>query len=104
MSTLKQTLGISRQPTAMGFFEEAPAGLEKWNDGAVPAGCAFWSAAMDGRSFYTVPSDHYNCAVGAYTHNIPLPAERGSALSDTIGFMVSGGYLQMAEVPMIPVV
>ena len=71
--------------------------------GGVPAGCSFWREAMDGRTFYTVPADHYNCAVGAYTHNIPLPANRNTALNDTIGFMVDSGYLQMAEVPMIPV-
>jgi uncharacterized protein (DUF169 family) len=69
----------------------------------MPAGCAFWRAAMDGHSFYTVPSDHYNCAVGSYTHAIQVPADRGNVLMDTIGFMVGSGYLQMAEVPGIPV-
>lgn len=57
---------------------------------------------MDGRAFYTEPSQHYNCAVGSYTHAIPLPAERAAQLNDTIGFMVSSGYLEMAEVPGIP--
>jgi uncharacterized protein (DUF169 family) len=103
MNTLKETLGLSTPPVAVGFFDEAPAGVEQWKGGAVPAGCSFWREAMNGRTFYTVPADHYNCAVGAYTHNIPQPAERDTALNDTIGFMVSSGYLQMAEVPMIPV-
>jgi uncharacterized protein (DUF169 family) len=95
---------FSRQPIAVGFFDdEAPAGVEQWNGGAVPAGCAFWREAWNGRTFYTVPADHYNCAVGAYTHNIPQPAFRSTALNDTIGFMIASGYLQMAEVPMIPV-
>jgi uncharacterized protein (DUF169 family) len=49
-----------------------------------------------------VPSDHYNCAVGAYVHNTALPPEQGSALNDTITFMVDSGYLQTAEVPLIP--
>lgn len=103
MSTLQQTLGLSRQPIAVGFFDDAPAGVEQWTGGAVPAGCSFWSEAGSGRTFYTVPADHYNCAVGAYTHNIPQPVFRGTALNDTIGFMIETGYLQMAEVPMIPV-
>jgi uncharacterized protein (DUF169 family) len=102
MSTLQETLGISRQPIAVGFLDDAPAGLEPWSGGAVPAGCAFWRAAMDGRAFYTVPADHYNCAVGSHTHNIPLPPDRAGELNDTVGFMVGSGYLQMAEVPMIP--
>lgn len=100
---LQETLGLSKQPVAVGFFDEAPAGIEQWGDGAVPAGCSFWREAWDGRTFYTVPSDHYNCAVGAYTHAIPQPADRGTALNDTIGFMIGSGYLQIAEVPMIPV-
>jgi uncharacterized protein (DUF169 family) len=103
MSALQQTLGLSKQPMAVSFFDEIPAGVEQWSGGGVPAGCFFWREAMDGRTFYTVPADHYNCAVGAYTHNIPLPGDRSTALNDTIGFMVTSGYLQIAEVPMIPV-
>ena len=102
MTTLQRTLGLSKPPIAVGFFDEAPAGIARWDEGSVPAGCAFWRAAADGRSFYTVPSDHYNCAVGAYVHNIALPPEQGSALNDTITFMVDSGYLQTAEVPLIP--
>jgi len=104
MNSLKQTLGLTKQPIAVGFFDDdVPAGVEKWRGGAVPAGCSFWREAWDGRTFYTVPADHYNCAVGAYTHNIPQPIERETALNDTIGFMIKCGYLQISEVPMIPV-
>jgi uncharacterized protein (DUF169 family) len=100
---LQQQLGLSSAPVAIGFLQQAPVGMEIWNSGPVPAGCSFWRAAMDGRSFYTVASDHYNCAVGAYTHAIQIPAERGNVLMDTVGFMVDSGYLRMAEVPGIPV-
>jgi uncharacterized protein (DUF169 family) len=103
MSYFQESLQLSKPPIAVGFFEEAPAGVEQWTGGAVPAGCSFWREAMAGRTFYTVQADHYNCAVGAYTHNIPQPAFRSTALNDTIGFMIESGYLQMAEVPMIPV-
>jgi uncharacterized protein (DUF169 family) len=103
MTTVQQALGLQSPPIAIGFLNAPPAGLEQWKGGARPAGCAFWREAMKGASFYTVPSDHYNCAVGAYTHSIPLPADRGSQLNDTIGFMVQKEYLRMEEVPGIPV-
>jgi uncharacterized protein (DUF169 family) len=99
----QQALGLTKAPLAIGFLDAAPEGVEKWTGPAVPAGCSFWAAAWEGASFYTEPSDHYNCAVGAYTHGIALPADKGSALQDTIGFMVGNGYLRMAEVPGIPV-
>jgi uncharacterized protein (DUF169 family) len=67
----------------------------------VPAGCVFWPEAAEG-SFYTVPADHYNCAVGAHTHHIPLPPERAPELEQTIGFMVECKYLAPEEVPGIP--
>jgi uncharacterized protein (DUF169 family) len=102
-SSIQEALGLSKAPIAVAFLDEAPAGVEQWSGGPVPAGCSFWREAMNGQTFYTVPSDHYNCAVGAYTHNIEQPEERAGALNDTIGFMVGSGYLQMAEVPMIPV-
>src|SRR5947209_756161 len=102
-SQLQQAIGLSKPPIAIGFLNEAPAGLEAWKGGAVPAGCAFWRAAMDGRSFYTVPSEHYNCAVGAHTHAMEIPAERGPLLRETIEFMVGSGYLRMEEIPLIPV-
>jgi uncharacterized protein (DUF169 family) len=57
---------------------------------------------MIGKAFYTDPAQHYNCAVGSYTHSIALPAERAKELEDTVGFMVSNGYVRMEEVPGIP--
>jgi uncharacterized protein (DUF169 family) len=67
-----------------------------------PSGCAFWKLAADGRAFYTVPSDHYNCPIGSYTHNIALPPERASELEQTLGLMAKIGYVRMEEVPGIP--
>ena len=57
---------------------------------------------MSGKTFYTVPSDHYNCAVGSHTHKIALPAERAHELNDTIVFMAENNYVATAEVPGIP--
>ena len=87
---------------AIGFFDSPPPGVPRWSGGAVPAGCTFWRKALDGQTFYTLPADHYNCAVGSHTHKIPLPAERAHELTDTIGFMAQNKYVAMEEVPGIP--
>jgi len=68
-------LRLARRPVAVAFLKEPPAGVEKFS-GSVPSGCSFWRVAAEGKAFYTVPSDHYNCPVGSHTHNIPLPEER----------------------------
>jgi uncharacterized protein (DUF169 family) len=87
---------------AIAFFDSPPPGIPRWEGGPVPAGCVFWEKAMSGQTFYTVASDHYNCAVGSYTHKIALPAERAHELNDTIVFMTQQNYLASAEVPGIP--
>lgn len=102
-SVVIDALRLSGRPIAVGFLDAPPPGVERWSGGAVPAGCAFWRLAMDGKTFYTEPSDHWNCAVGSYTHGISLPAEQGAALQDTVGFMVGSGYIEMSEVAGIPV-
>jgi uncharacterized protein (DUF169 family) len=100
---VRTLLDLRKPPIAVGFFDAPPPGVGRWDGGAVPAGCAFWQKAWDGQAFYTVPSDHYTCAVGAYTHGLPLPAERAHELQDTLGFMVQNAYVTMEEVPGIPV-
>jgi uncharacterized protein (DUF169 family) len=94
---------FTHPPVGIAFLNDPPEGLEKWTAGEVPAGCSFWRYAFAGRSFYTEQSDHYNCAVGAHTHGITLPPNRAGVLGDTVGFMVEQGYIEMAEVPGIPV-
>jgi hypothetical protein len=38
------------------------------SEGTVPPGCSFWSLGVQGRSFHTVPSDHFNCPIGVNPH------------------------------------
>jgi len=102
MSDSLNVLGLEHPPVAIGLFDTPPRGLTRWQDGPVPAGCAFWREAQEGRAFYTIPADHYNCAIGAYTHAIPLPMAREQELMDTVGFMVEANYISMDEVPAIP--
>jgi uncharacterized protein (DUF169 family) len=95
-------LRLRTSPIAIAFLPEPPAGLQRWSRGQVPAGCSFWRQALEGAAFYTRPSDHFNCAVGSYTHGIELPAERAGELGDTLQFMERANYVSMAEVPGIP--
>lgn len=87
---------------AIGFFDAPPPGIPRWEGGPVPAGCVFWEKALRGQTFYTVPTDHYNCAVGSHTHRIALPAERTHELTDTLAFMARNNYVASEEVPGIP--
>jgi uncharacterized protein (DUF169 family) len=98
---LTSALGLNRRPVAIAFGESAPAGVAPLN-GMQPSGCSFWRLASAGKTFYTVPSDHYNCPIGSYTHNIALPKEREPELMNTLSLMVNAGYLKMHEVPGIP--
>lgn len=98
---LSQVLGLERRPVAVAFLKEPPAGVEKF-EGVMPSGCSFWRLAANGRTFYTVAADHYNCPIGSYTHNIALPPERAPELEQTLTLMGSLGYVKMEEVPGIP--
>jgi uncharacterized protein (DUF169 family) len=98
---LTDVLQLSRRPVAISFRETAPEGVLALS-GSQPSGCAFWRLASSGQVFYTVPSDHYDCPVGSYTHNIQLPAEREAELTNTLGLMVDVGYIRMEEVPGVP--
>jgi uncharacterized protein (DUF169 family) len=96
-----QALNARVRPVAVAFLEAAPAGVEKF-DGTQPSGCSFWRLAAQGRTFYTVPENHFNCAVGAYTHNIALSPEREKETEQTLKMMFDLGYVKPEEVPQIP--
>lgn len=98
---LSEVLGLQRRPVAVTFRETPPAGVSKFT-GMEPSGCSFWRIAAGGRTFYTVPSDHYNCPIGSYTHHLSLPQHRTQELDQTLSFMAGIGYIRMEEVPSIP--
>jgi uncharacterized protein (DUF169 family) len=97
---LSTALALRRRPIAIAFREAAPPGVSRLM-GTQPSGCSFWRLAAAGQVFYTVPSDHYNCPVGSYTHNMPLPEEREPELMKTLSLMANVGYLRMDDVPSI---
>jgi uncharacterized protein (DUF169 family) len=98
---ISKSLHLKKRPVAVKFLDAPPSGVPKF-EGAEPSGCSFWRIAAAGKTFYTVPADHYNCAIGSYTHNIPLPPERARELDQTVSFMTDIGYIKMEEVPGIP--
>ncbi len=98
----QEILDLKQRPVAVAFCAEVPNGTEQFS-GSEPAGCSFWRLAGEGRTFATVPADHYNCPIGSYTHKISLPEERAKELPDVLDTMVNLGYLKMEEVPGIPV-
>jgi len=98
----QQFLDLKQRPVAVAFRAEVPRGTEEFS-GSEPAGCSFWRLAAEGRTFATLPSDHYNCPIGSYTHNIPLPEDRAGELPAVLETMISLGYLKLEEVPGIPV-
>src|SRR5260370_21058840 len=92
---------LPRRPVAVSFLDAAPANVQKFS-GSEPSGCSYWRLAAEGRVFYTVPEDHFNCAVGAYTHNISLSPEREKETQQTLKMMFELNYVKPEEVPMIP--
>ena len=92
---------FTRRPVAVTFLDSAPEGVARFT-GSQPSGCSFWRLAAEGRTFYTVPSDHFNCAVGSYTHSIDLSPERAAETTQTLEFMFRLNYLRPEEVAGIP--
>ena len=90
-----------RRPIAVAFCGAPPAGVTRFA-GSEPAGCSFWRLAASGKTFYTVAENHFHCAVGAYTHNIPLSAEREKETEQTLEMMFRLGYVKPEEIPQIP--
>src|SRR5882757_5865936 len=89
------------RPVAVAFLDAEPAGVKRF-EGTQPSGCSFWRLAAEGRTFYTIPENHFNCAVGAYTHNISLSPEREKETEQTLKMMFDLGYVKPEEVPQIP--
>jgi uncharacterized protein (DUF169 family) len=94
---LQRMLESSRHPVAVIYADEPPAGVPLF-EGSQPSSCSFWRLAAEGRSFSTVPTDHFNCPVGSYTHKTITP-ERMPELEQTLDLMAGIGYIRMEEIP-----
>jgi uncharacterized protein (DUF169 family) len=98
---LRDLLDLKNPPVAVSFRRSAPPQLRRIGSSG-PAGCLYWKLAAEGNVFYTEAADHYNCTIGAYTHGVVLPQEKGKELESMIGTMVNLEYIKMDEVPGIP--
>ena len=94
---IREALGGNRRPVAIAFAGEPPEGVARF-EGSEPSSCSFWRIAASGRAFYAVASDHLNCPIGGYTHNV-LPAERMPELQQTLSLMTGIGYIRMEKIP-----
>jgi len=97
---LAGALRLHRRPVAVAFRDSAPPDVPKFS-GVTPSGCSFWRMAAEGRTFFTVAADHFNCPIGSYTHNVPLPEHRALELQQALGLMTSVGYIKMDDIPGI---
>ena len=94
-------MNFANAPVAVAFLDTAPAGLPRV-ERAEPASCGYWKSASLGRSFYTTPEDHGNCAVGAYTHGVSLSPALGQELQGLVGTMIDLKYLKNEDVAALP--
>lgn len=98
---LQDLLQLDTNPIAVTFHESQPNDVSRV-DKVEASGCTYWKRASEGKTFYTEASDHYNCPIGCYTHNVPLTEEQITELENTLGLMAELGYITWDEVPGIP--
>ena len=95
---LARALRLQRRPVAVAFRESPPPDVPKFS-GVAPSGCSFWRMAAEGRTFYTLPTDHFNCPIGSYTQNVPVPEHQAADLQQALTLMTGVGYIRMEDVP-----
>jgi len=111
-AAITSALNLTTPPIAITFSDSSPAGVEAYaapmpqstpdgRTGSVPAGCVFWTKAVD-RTFTTVAADHGNCSVGSLTHGFAT-LEEVAGRSD-VATLLESGWVTMDMVPGIPVV
>jgi uncharacterized protein (DUF169 family) len=98
---IQESLGLRNSLVAVAFRPAPPDNIPRV-ESAGPSGCTYWKRAAGGRTFYTTAADHYNCPIGAYTHGIDLPPERGKELAEVLGTMFGLEYIREEEIPGIP--
>jgi len=99
--SLTESLKLRVGPVAVCISDEAPQGVPEPAQPAA-AGCVFWERGAQG-AFVTSPKDHGNCAVGMYTHHMPLGAAQQTDLNDCLSVFGELGYVRPEDVAGIPV-
>lgn len=98
--SLTNSLQLRTPPVAVCLTDTPPAGVSTSSRPA-PAGCSFWERGAQG-AFATSPKDHENCAVGMYTHHMPLDtASRQQNLNDSLKVFADLEYVRPEDIPGI---
>jgi uncharacterized protein (DUF169 family) len=111
-AALTAALHLRTSPIAITFCGSAPTGVVPFDTpmpeptpdgrtGRVPAGCVFWTKAVD-RTFTTVSADHGNCSVGSLTHGFATLDEVADRAD--VAALLESGWVTMDIIPAIPVV
>src|SRR5947207_7765265 len=100
--TLMDSLQLRVEPVAVCLTDKAPEGVPNSTQAAA-AGCVFWERGAQG-AFVTSQKDHGNCAVGMYTHHMPLAtAAQQEDLNASLKVFGDLGYVLPQEIAGIPV-
>jgi uncharacterized protein (DUF169 family) len=100
--TIMDSLKLRVVPIAVCLTDEPPEAVPGSAQPAA-AGCVFWERGAQG-PFVTSQKDHGNCAVGMYTHHMPLttPAQQED-LNTCLKVFGDLGYVRPEDIPGIPV-
>jgi uncharacterized protein (DUF169 family) len=99
---LTDSLKLRVAPVAVSFTDAPPKDVPA-HQGSVAAGCMFWEEGAQ-KAFATTPKDHENCAVGMFTHHMPMTTKTQEAnLNDSLKVFGELGYVRPADIPLIPV-
>src|SRR5215813_9741653 len=99
--TLTESLELQVPPIAVCLHDTAPQGVAGPAQ-SVAAGCVFWEKGAQG-AVVTSARDHGNCAVGMYTHHMPLTSTQETDLNDCLKVFGDLGYVRPEDIAGIPV-
>src|SRR5262245_45132127 len=100
--TLMDSLHLRVAPIAVCLTDKAPEGVPSSSQAAA-AGCVFWERGAKG-AFVTSQKDHGNCAVGMYTHHMPLAtAAQQEDLDTCLKVFGDLGDVRPEDIASIPV-
>ena len=91
----------NNRAVAITFSNAKPPGLSR-RLSSQTSGCAFWKVAAEGNVFYTEPSDHLGCPMGAFTLGTELPDEEKQGLHDQASAMMQLSYMDEQEIERLP--
>jgi uncharacterized protein (DUF169 family) len=99
--TLTKSLQLQVAPVAVCLTDKPPQGIPS-SSKAAAAGCMFWEWGAKS-ALVTAPKDHANCAIGMYTHHMPLATGAQQDLNDCLKVFADLGYVRPEDIPGIPV-